>query len=181
MIFILLLVLLPVQTAVHGLTYEQWAERWWSWYLNNEAGICDMGQYTTHQRPVFFLAGYNNTENIVKEVQSCDIPANQTVLFPIITGMCPYNDEKTKQESLDHCKGGLATSLFLNVDGTKYQKEDLAKYRIFTADNKLPVGDAAVHGYFVALKLSEGTHYLHIVAEDTHGFEVDTTYYLTVK
>lgn len=123
--------------------------------------------------PVWFLAG--TTGGSV--TRSCTIPAEKSILFPIINSECSYSEDPTLKTASDlaQCakvQNNPSTNLQATLDGVPIQQLD--KYRVtsplfnltFPSNNIFgsPVGttQAVADGWYVFLHpLTPGKHELH--------------------
>jgi hypothetical protein len=195
----------PVNSKPYGLTYGQWAAKWWQWLFsipeeNNPAGDeigknCAEGQ----KGPVWFLAGTFGG----KLERSCTIPQGKAIFFLVIGAECStaeFPRLKTEPELLE-CAKALnegATGRVI-IDGTEVQ--NFEDYRVQTGlfNMTMPVNNvlgveagtttAAADGWNIMLEpLSPGTHEISfggsVVGNPTTGTEsyvTDVTYHVTIK
>jgi hypothetical protein len=118
-----------------GLTYGEWAAKWWQWLLTvpreNSPGWdktgknCDQNQTDPN---VWFLTGEN--ENLAE--RTCTIPADKAILLSVASCECSYAefpDLTTESELRNYAKSGNnVSSIEVSIDGVKV--EDLEKYHV---------------------------------------------------
>lgn len=107
---------LPPQSHAYGMTYAQWATRWWQWayslsvpgnpLLDTTGAYCEAGQ----SGPVWFLAGvWLGSDTPID--RSCTVPAGRALFFPVFNFGCdttPPLDPYTPAEWLALCPSLLA-------------------------------------------------------------------------
>jgi hypothetical protein len=128
---------LAVDTKQYNLSYGEWTAKWWQWALsipkdkNPAADVtgenCDEGQ----SGPVWFLAGTFGGLN----ERNCDIPANKTILFPVINGACSYAEypELRTEAELRSCavsSNDAVSELMVTIDGQAINESQLRSYRV---------------------------------------------------
>jgi hypothetical protein len=157
-----------------GLSWEQWAIKWWNWIFSipeiNSPLVDLTGEKCSINQsgPVWFLAG---TPGGSAE-RSCSIPAGKAVMFPIINVECNSVKDSNEEGELIRCvKSDVDTIRFFDaaIDGILIHR--LQRYRVCTpvfsvelpAENILGViaGNIRVisDGYYLLLKpMESGTH-----------------------
>jgi hypothetical protein len=165
----------PIDSKPYGLTYSEWAAKWWQWALsipqdrnpiNDQTGKnCSVAQ----QGQVWFLAGTSGG----RAERSCTIPQGKAIFLNILTGECNFKenpDIKTAAGLLPCAialnNGGLVS---VSIDGTQVQ--NLEKYRVqsppfnatFSSKPIYPVTPGptvvAADGWYLMIKpLSPGKH-----------------------
>jgi hypothetical protein len=183
-----------------GMTYEQWAARWWQWALSIPADRnplvdptgqnCGVGQ----SGRVWFLAG---TFGGGPATRVCTVPAGKALFFPIVNAAFvatePGETEELAHDVLrEHIDQVDVNTLGVELNGVSIP--NLGSYRahsptfpvVFPDDNLFgaPAGFypiAAADGYWIMLApLPPGTHTLHFRGELPNGTVLDVTYTLIV-
>ena len=195
-----------IDSKPYGLTYGEWTAKWWQWafstpketnaVLDENGKNCAQGQ----SGPVWFLAGTFGG-SVVRE---CTIPAEKSILFPILNSECSYAEFpalNTESELRDCAKTfqDQVTQVETTIDGMPLQGLD--KYRVqsplfnltLPENNALgiqmPFTQSVSDGNWVFLKpLTPGKHEIHFsgagvdyTTTSTNTFATETTYHLTVK
>lgn len=197
---------LPVDTNQYNLTYSEWTAKWWQWLLSIPQAInpsadatgenCDEGQ----SGPVWFLAGTFGGLN----QRNCEIPANKSILFPVINGECSYAeypDLRTEAE-LRSCavsSNDAVSELMVTIDGQAINESQLRNYRVqsplfnvtFPSGNIYGLNEgpsqAVSDGYWVFLPpLTPGQHEIHFrgatidyTTASTNNFVTESKYNIT--
>lgn len=195
----------PADSKPYGLTYGQWAAKWWQWSYsipeeNNPIKDTTGKDCAINQSgPVWFLAG---TAGGSAE-RTCTIPEGKAIMFPIINWSCDAvtNPSFKTEAELAKCASPYQhVSMEVSVDGNKIN--DLENYKTFSPlynftmaegnDLGLPAGtknEAVSYGYWIMLEpLIVGTHDIQfkgIVTDFTvtapSTFITEVTYHLNVK
>jgi hypothetical protein len=128
---------------VFGMTYGQWAAKWWQWefslptsenpWFDSEAkdGIGQSPNAGIGQSgPVYFLTGILTGEAVVK--RTITVPAGKAFFFPIYNAWCDNVDvdpPKTFKE-LQECAASYlnVSELHVSIDGK--QLKNLYRYRV---------------------------------------------------
>lgn len=116
----------PPQSHPHGLTYGEWAARWWQWALETPFSVhplldfltgadCSVGQ----QGRVWFLGG---TFAIAPGVErDCTVPTGTALFFPIINaGYFAFLDDPPEQRTEEFVRAQVACGdyvLAAEIDG----------------------------------------------------------------
>jgi hypothetical protein len=199
-------VLYPVESKPNGLTFAQWSQKWWQWFVsipqpqnpgNDQTGkYCNVGQDNPN---VWFLTGAGSGTF----VRTCSIPAGKSILIQVVGNECSYAENpslKTESE-LRTCAvtGDKPTSVHVTIDGKSVQ--NLQNYIVQTPlfdltlpDNNIfgaPAGPtkAVSHAFVVFLQpLSPGKHDIHFdqvtlanPETGSNNFAYDITYHLMMK
>jgi hypothetical protein len=163
----------------YGLTYGQWTVKWWKWALSvheERNPIVDTSgenaSISNNDPDVFFLAG---TLGGAKVERRCEVPANRSILFPVINYEVNSTDDpqfRTDKELVAGVKRDIDD--ILNLETTV----DGIKVKIFRICSDPPIFDlednfesaiaknsnlkrASSDGYWVFLKpLNKGEHEL---------------------
>jgi hypothetical protein len=188
----------PPNSRPYGLTYTEWAEKWWQWglsipadenpFLDPDGRFCGVGQ----SGPVFFLAGSFNSGTFVRE---CTVPAGKALLITggTVLGVlgvdAPTEDEL--RAIVDQAFAG-ETNIQADVDGVPLR--DLASYIVesplfsFTIPENgvgLPAGEyqGILKGIFLLVEpLPVGEHVIHRRNElPAFSFTDDTTTIVTIS
>jgi hypothetical protein len=195
----------PPDSRPQGLTYGQWAAKWWQWAYSIPRDQSPLYDQTGERcgikqtGPVWFLAGTFGGS----AVRQCTIPAGISLFFPILNTECSIagGDGKTEQDLRKCAKTQIdrATNLELSIDGVRLQ--DLQKYRaqsqLYTislpANNIMGVAattsPSIAEGYWIFLNpLSPGKHEIRfgsaageVTITSNMNFVTSTTYHITVK
>jgi len=192
----------------YNTSYGEWIAKWWLWTMgipsaqhprdHPSAQTC-----TVHQSgPVWSLADLlSGTQE-----RTCTIPANTSVLVPLLTGNCdadgttPGAPASESDPNLIKCAkaGDEYGTISASLDGRSLQSLD--KYRTQSGffnlivpkdnaySNKPGTWRAYSDGFFVFLQpLTPGNHDLHLKTSvlnpinPTYNYAADLTYHLTVK
>ena len=195
-----------IESSPYGVPYSNWTGEWWQWWLSNTEADNPAADPTgancakNQNGSVWMLAG---TVGGSAE-QTCTIPVDKAILFPIIGSECSMQNILTldpiqKLEVCARADNNAIAHLEATVDGTSLQQ--LEKYRVLSPifnmviqdDNPLgaPSGPTKMvsDGYYVFLEpLPAGNHDLHFVGTTldnpttgTASFGVDVKYHLTVE
>lgn len=191
---------LPTGVRPYGVTYSEWAARWWQWALaqpvstnpvvDGTGEFCGAGQ----TGPVWFLAGTFGGSVI----RRCAVPAGKALLVPVLNlGYFAFPSDPPEQRTEAFVRGQVtavenATTLTVTIDGhavpdiSSYLEKSVLFAVTLPADNLfgLPAGfvlDPCVdEGYYLVLPPpSIGTHTIHFAA-GFDSFAIDVTYELTV-
>jgi hypothetical protein len=194
-----------IDSKPYNLTYSEWTAKWWQWaysipkevnpVVDTDGKNCAQGQSGT----VWFLAGTFGG-SVVRE---CTIPAEKSILFPVLNSMCSTVEHgfKTDRE-LRTCADGYqddVTELKATVDGVELQGLDKAHrvqsplFTLTLPENNalgLEAGPtlAVSDGNWVFLKpLTPGKHEIHFSGSSVdfttgapNTFATEATYRLTV-
>jgi hypothetical protein len=189
----------PPNSRPYGLTYTEWAEKWWQWglslppeqnpFLDPDGRFCDVGQ----SGPVFFLAGSFESGTVVRR---CTVPAGKALLITSGTVLDLLGVDASTEAELrtlvEQTFAGL-TNFRVEVDGVPLQH--LATYSVesplfsFPLPEQnvvgLPAGEyqGILQGIFVMLKpLPVGQHVIHLYYEfPAFSFTDDVTTIVTVS
>ncbi len=196
--------------SVFGLTYGEWAVKWWQHVLaipggtnpvnDPDGAFCNLGQSSG---PVFFLAGASGPVT-----RSCTVPAGKTIVFPIINVECSTVEESpffgNNGQELNSCAAAIIDAVgieTLKVSIDENKVKDLTPFRMQSPlfnfsmpadDNFLNVtggvtsGSSVSDGYWIIVKpLSPGPHVIHFEGAVTsgpfNGYSQNVTYELTVQ
>lgn len=197
----------PVDSKPYGLTYGDWAAKWYKWFMEIPADSHHPFNDTTgadcarnQVGPVWFLVGSNGPP----ASRNCVIPAGKALGFNAISTECSYAEDATlkTEAQLRSCaingdQGGTAQ---ITIDGVPLQ--NIQTYKIqspifnFTFPQKNIFGgkpgpsQSVVDCFCVVVKpLSPGEHTVHfsgaVIANPAlgvgTGFASDATYHLVVK
>lgn len=138
----------PIQSQPGGLSYSEWAARWWTWALETPAtnhpalgGSCSTGQ----TGKVWFL-GVNFAGSTTELVRSCTVPAGTSLFVQLIASafFSFINDPpETRTEEFMRAAAECSNfqAQFVRVDGTAI--DDPAQYleRSVLFDVQLPVNN----------------------------------------
>lgn len=198
--------LYSVDSKPYGLTFPQWSEKWFRWFISvpqpenpfndNTGKNCAVGQNDPN---IWFITGAGSGT----VVRSCTVPSGKAILFQPAGNECSYAENpslKTESE-LRSCAiaGDQVTSIHVSIDGRSLQ--NLQNYIVQTPlfdltfpENNIfgaPAGPskAVGHAYVVFLQpLAAGNHDIHFdqvtlgsPETGTQNFAYDVTYHLTVK
>jgi hypothetical protein len=169
------------QDSPYGKTYGNWTVEWWRWALSTPKSINPVidkfGEYACiekQDRDVIFLAGKLAEEEGSFPERRCTIPANKSILFPVINCECnplEYPELKTYHDLIDHVRRDEDTIISREcyVNGRRVPalriSSDPIVFRVSMAeDNIFEVKGggstyASADGYWVFLKpLDKGQH-----------------------
>jgi hypothetical protein len=197
----------PADTVQYNLTYGEWTAKWWQWVVSvpedrnpaaDETGEnCGEGQ----SGPVWFLAGTFGGLN----ERNCDIPANKSIVFPVINAECSYAeypDLKTESE-LRSCavsSNDGVSELMVTIDGQAINESQLRSYRVQSPLFNLTLPEnnifglpasttqAVSDGFWVFLPpLGPGQHEIHFrgavvdfTTESVNNFVTESLYHIRV-
>jgi hypothetical protein len=146
---------------VFGMTYGQWAAKWWQWefslptsenpWFDSEAkdGIGQSPNAGIGQSgPVYFLTGILTGEPVVKRTIS--VPAGKAFFFPIYNAWCDNVDAPPKTfKELQECAASYlnVSELHVTIDGK--QLKNLYRYRV-----KSPPSATGFHPRITSIRLS---------------------------
>jgi hypothetical protein len=165
----------------YGLSYSEHAQNFWKWLiaipsdgspLNDVTGEkCSADQMNTNSS-VFYLAPNNGG----KSERSCKVPAGKGLLMPVMT--VEISDKEMPGASVAEL--GQSTkedqdrvnSLYLKVDKTEYNMDNLTKYRIHTEPFEVTFPKGGIFGvtepgisktvadgyYIITEPLAKGNH-----------------------
>jgi hypothetical protein len=192
----------PVDSKPYGLTYGDWAARFWQWLysipkpVNPAADPTGKNCGLKQTGPVWFLPGTFGGTN----ERTCTIPKDKAILLTAINGMCSFAEHHVKTEpELRACAKAdqdKLTSATITVDGTPIKPYRLysSLFTVILPDNnalglKAQTTPALSDGYWVTLKpLSAGSHTIRasgslvdFTATGTVNFATDVIYHLTIK
>lgn len=135
--------IIAAHQAPYGKSYEQWAGRFWQWFLSIPATVhpftdmegthCGIAQ----EGPVWFLVG-DPTFGDGGVERACTIPAGKAILFPIVNAECSTLEEPpffgANRGQLRKCVRDIgfsdADSLYVTIDGKQYDSRDLHPFRL---------------------------------------------------
>ncbi len=195
----------PVEEKHYGLTYGEWAIKWWQWALESPKNENPLTE-TTGDRcaigqggPVWFL-GATWASDVNQITRNCTIPSGVGIFFPIYNGECStaeYSEERSYadlRECVERTNNENSQIMTASVDGKALQQ--LQRYKIESPPFNLtlpenhvlgsaPVGRTPAYaiGWFVMLEpLSEGEHTVKFGTTATDlSYSADVTYNLEVK
>jgi hypothetical protein len=198
--------LFATDSKPYGLTYSQWAGKWWKWFdeipksaspaTDKTGANCAVGQ----SGPVWFLSGTTGGS----AERTCTVPAGKAILFAPLNSECSYAEFpslKTESDLLSCAKHfqDEVTSLQASVDGVTLQ--GLGAYRVQTPlfNETFPVDNIAGappgptqgvgDGNWVFIKpLPPGKHEIYlsgastdITATAVNNFANEARYHIIVK
>ncbi|MGE5261768.1 MAG: hypothetical protein ACM3S0_00175 [Acidobacteriota bacterium] len=189
---------LPPNAHPFGLTYAQWAAKWWKWQLerspDTNPNLDPTGCSNVQSGPVWFLAGAFGQPAVER---TCTVPVGKALLFPVMNALVLASPGDTAQMVRDQAKNAIdpLVDYGASVDGVTIK--DLAAYRLYQGSlNDLPIFSVTIPepGFFGLLgiyapcsddgvylmlaPLPPGEHNIHYYANE---FGVDVTYHLTVQ
>ncbi len=195
----------PIDSKPYGLTYGEWAGKWWQWkysILEEKSPIKDSTGKNcalNQSGPVWYLAG---TAGGSAE-RTCVIPQGKAIMFPIINWSCDAitNPSFKTEAELAKCASPYQhVSVEASIDGTKIG--DLNNYKTFSPlynftmmeGNELGLAPgipnkAVTYGYWIILEpMAVGKHELQfrgVVTDFTvtapSTFITDVIYHLDIK
>ena len=204
-------VVAPIDSVPEGQTYGRWAAQWQQWAVGVPAAenpvLDTTGQYCGQRQVdrVWFLAGTFGSDPVVRV---CNIPAHQSLFFPLIDNayFAFLNDppeQRTDEFVRSQAECAQPAQISVSIDGRRVAHPQrfftgpsgsespifnvqLPPENIFGADEtaipELLLSPSAEQGYYLFLyPLSPGTHTIRWVASGcTAGLFQDITYNLTV-
>jgi len=191
----------PIQSKPHGLSYSEWAAKWWQWALETpasvhpllEIGNCNVGQ----SGKVWFLGGtFANSPGIERD---CTVPASTALFFPIINAVyLAFQEDPPETKTKEFLQEQVACGDYIlkaEIDGvavknpTRYLEQstifdvNLPEDNIFGIESQL-LGPSADQGIYLFVQpLSVGTHTIHFKGSQTcpfGEFDEEATYKITV-
>jgi hypothetical protein len=181
-----------------GLSWEQWAIKWWKWIFSIPEVNSPLEDLTgekcsiNQSGPIWFLAG---TPGGSAE-RSCSIPAGKAVMFPIINVECNSVKDSNEEEELIRCvKSDVDTIRFFDATIDGILIPHLKQYRVRTpvfsvelpAENIQGVIAGSIRvisdGYYLLLKSMEsGTHLIQFGGSCLAGtVHVGATWHITIE
>jgi hypothetical protein len=198
---------LPPHSSAFGMTYEEWAAKFWQWAASVPAGDehplfadgemdCSVGQ----EGKVWFLGGTYSESGIAD--RTCEVPTGKALFFPIVNVLCsPFTGDDP--DTLIQCASDPPAPPFkvvlapveATIDGVIFDQETLENYytlskepftlgplpenNIFSAE-KDATGPGATGGYYLLLPpLSKGKHDISFIGE-IQFFDAEGNYLFTV-
>lgn len=192
------LAIYPVDTRPFGLSFADWAIKWWRWLFSipkdknpatdSKGTNCDVQQ----KGPVWFLTGVTTSSSVVRK---CIIPVRRALFFPIINSeqSTIENQDAKDSELLDYVVDDIdkVSSLELSVDRKRI--DDLKKYRVLTPPFQIKIcnnnvleltpGNARMvsDGFWIFLRpLPLGQHMIHFRGVDPNLI-LDVTYMIEIR
>jgi hypothetical protein len=198
----------PINSKPYGLTYGEWAAKWWQWIMSIPAKDnprlditgekCSVAQ---SDQNVWFLA--QTPSGPVQ--RDCIIPPGKAILVPLLTGECDYLSDPTVRTETDlrRCafSGIQGATIRATLDGTNMK--NLERYRVksplfdltipsdnsFGSQGSTGTTKAVADGYYLMLEpLSIGRHTLRFSASivdnptlGTFSYASDVKYNIEVK
>jgi hypothetical protein len=193
----------PADSKPYGLTFEEWASKWWQWAYgqpkgsnplvdDNRGNLCKNGQ---DSEKVWYLAGtlVNNSE----VVRSCTVPLGKAILFPVSVAECSASKSNwwnnlfsNITEKLWKVCDAKIVKLNTTVDGQTVKPVFVKSSKMFKL--VLPPNnvkniesgekEGVNKGYWLMIEPPPiGRHNITSIAVDSHNFRSHVTYYLTVK
>jgi hypothetical protein len=196
---------IPPESKIFGLTYGEWAARWWQWILSvpkgcNPATDTDGSNAAQNQSgPVWFLAGTFGT--IVSAERKCAITSAKAIFVPIITtekSWLEFPELKSEVELISRAENSIdrAKGVWAAIDS--FHIQNLQKYRIksrlfhvyFVEGNVMGLqtgsSQAVAEGYYLMIEqLGVGTHEINfggaaVCLKDKLKFQTRVRYQITV-
>ena len=193
----------PVESKPYGLTFEEWASKWWQWAYNqpkgsnplvddNRGSLCKNGQDNEN---VWYLAGtlINNSE----VVRYCTVPLGKAILFPISVAECSASKSNWWNNLFSNITEQLWKVCNAKMIKQNVTYDDQTMNPVFVKSSKIfklvlppnnvkdvePGEKEAVNkGYWLMIEPpTTGKHNITSFAVDSHNFRSNVTYYLTVK
>jgi hypothetical protein len=188
----------------YGKTYGQWTVEWWRWALGTPVSVNPVvdttGKYADVNQPskdVWFLAGKFGSESRVFPQRECTLPADRSILFPVINceaNPLEYPQLRTKEDLIDHVSNDEDTIIKKDcfINGEKMPVERVqSDPKVFSLmihkENYFGVKGggntvAAADGYWVFFKhLPAGEYTLDLAGECERGrLNSGASYRLTV-
>ncbi|HKH85608.1 MAG TPA: hypothetical protein VKA40_03580 [Nitrososphaera sp.] len=193
-----------IDSEPYGLTYGEWAARWWLWLLSipsrddpsdDKTGEkCAINQVDEH---VWFLSGHSPG----RHETFCKVPLGKAIFIPLLTGLCDYHhdtDSKTESELRACAFSGIrGASMQLSINGMEIRNVESYRVQSPLFDLTVPPDNffglepinstrAAADGYYVMVEpLPTGQHAIgiksSIVGDPVSSFATDGIYNLEVK
>jgi hypothetical protein len=198
-------VVFPIDSKPYGSSYDQWAIKWWKWFVSFPASVSPASDPTgtkcaqsQNDPNVWYLAATFGG----KAERTCTIPAGKALFFTVIGTECNTKQDKvTTQAQFQACVRGVMDGLksaTAQLDGADIPNVEL--YRITSSVFPVTFPNGAVWGappgptnlssdavYLMLHPLSKGTHILHFTGQvfnptnPAYNQATDVTYHLIVK
>jgi hypothetical protein len=195
-----------IDSKPYGLTFAQWSEKWWQWFLSIPSTInpaadktgtyCGVGQ---PGKDVWFLTQTTSGPG----ERTCVIPPGRAILLPVAINECSIAENPTikTEQGLLQCaiSGNAVNSITAIVDGVPLKNLESYKVQSGLFNVTLPVNNipgvaagptqAVSDAYMVFLHpLSPGNHTLQFSqatlqnpTTNTKSFEYSILYHLKVQ
>lgn len=196
---------LPPGSKIFGLTYGDWAARWWQWILSvpkgyNPATDTDGSNASQNQSgPVWFLAGTFDT--LISAERKCTINGAKAIFVPIITtekSWLEFPELKSEIELISRAENAIdrVKGVWAAIDS--FHVHNIEKYRIksplfnvhFGKDNVMGLqtgsSQAVAEGYYLIIdQLGLGSHEINfggaaVCIKDKLKFQTSVKYQLCV-
>jgi hypothetical protein len=194
----------PIEEKHYGLTYSDWAERWWNWAVGIPADKnplkdptgerCAIGQ----EGPVWFL-GAAWSEGPKPIIRECTVPSDTALFFPIFNGETnELEEEKCKtveqmrQCVIDSNKEWTISLMWATVNDKvlnhlkENYKVESGPFNLTIPPNNVlgdvPAGTTQAYqiGWYIMLEpLPPGKHEVHFKAKNADTV-IDMLYRLTI-
>jgi hypothetical protein len=198
-------IVFPIDSKPYGLAYDQWAVKWWKWFVSIPASVspasdpsganCAQNQNDAN---VWYLAGTFGG----KAERTCTIDSEKAVFFTVIGTECNAKQDKvTTEAQFQACVHGVMDGLKLataQLDGVNIP--NVERYRLTSSVFPVIFPNGAAWGappgptnmstdavYLMLHPLSKGNHTLHFVGQvfnptnPAYNLATDVTYHLVVK
>jgi hypothetical protein len=195
----------PPAAAPYGLSYADWAAKWWQWNLSQSTDVTPLVSGPI-AGPVQFLAGAPGNITATRNVT---LPAGTAVFFPILANWddnsdCPTFDTNTlaQLQATEDGNWSAVTATACTIDGVPVTGLDnpqttgyyiqATPFSYVTATNDSVIDLPCVPGgttispavadgvYLMSAPLTAGLHTIHIVGAVGSHVHQDITYQITV-
>jgi hypothetical protein len=198
-------IIFAVDSKPFGLSYEQWAVKWWKWFVSIPESESPAGDATgarcaqdQNDPTVWYLAATFGG----KAERTCTVPSGKALFFTVIGTACNTKQDKvTTEAEFQACVRGVMDGLKLataEIDGV--QIPNVERYRLTSSVFPVTFPNGAIWGappgptnlssdavYLMLHPLSNGTHTLHFTGQvfnptnPAYNQATDVTYHLIVK
>lgn len=190
---------LPPNSRVQGLTYEEWSAEWWQYVLSipeNENPLTGgTGTNCVYQR--IGNVGLVAADPLSESTITCEVPTGMILFLDILSAECSTVEEEpfygANEEELRACAEGFTiTDLQVSIDGSNVKNLDQYIHTSPLFEFTLPEdnilyteelsGQSVSNGaHLILAPLSPGEHTIHLHASIPElEFIVDMNFELTV-
>jgi hypothetical protein len=141
----------PKDEAPVGTKYQDWIEKWWSWWIKtNTVGLDPNGCIINKSGPMVMLMETTRSGN-----QVCEISSNQSIMVPLWTGFCStdvpeqanYTTEQLLKCAREQVNLGAVTSLVSVDDNPIAKLDEISSMRAGSLDYRINSMENVTEGY----------------------------------
>ena len=195
----------PIESKPYSLSYEQWAIKWWQWFVSIPASMSPASDTTGAN-----CAQNQNDANVQylaatfggKAERTCVVGSEKALFFTVIGTECNAKQDKvTATAQFQACVHGVMDSLKLaTAQLDRVNIPNVERYRLTSSVFPVTFPNGAIWGappgptdmasdavYLMLKPLSKGNHTLHFAGQvfnptnPTYNQATDVTYHLVVK